>query len=76
MSKSDQFKHQSLKIKLIQRFSEVWAVEPTEILLNEVFCSIITDCIGGKIIYIDTESKEMYGFEPCEIKNLHGGVSE
>jgi hypothetical protein len=75
VSKSDQFQHQSLKIKLIQRFSEVWAVEPTEILLNEVFSSIITDCIGGKIIYIDTESKEMYGIEPCEIKNF-GGASE
>lgn len=75
--KSDQFKDQQLKIKMIDRFSYLLNIDPSVLITHPNYSKIITDCLKGYIIIIDTISKDVYGAIPCQIqKNLHGGASE
>jgi|GEM_PF-5400367 len=76
IDKSDQFKDQQLKIKLIDRFSSLLNIDPSVLMTHPDHSKIITDCLGGYTILIDTISKDVYGLEPCKQKNHHGGASE
>lgn len=74
---SDQFKYQQLKIKMIDRFSSLLNTDPSVLITHENYSKIVTDCLKGYIIVIDTISKDVYGVNPCQTqKNLHGGASE
>ena len=73
---SDQFKDQQLKIKMIDRFSYLLNIDSSVLITHPNYSKIITDCLKGYIIIIDTISKDVYGVDPCQIELNSGGASE